>query len=166
MDKRLVELSSFCKSVENKFPLLNWGACCVFASEVGKHLAKTKSFNKVKIRVADPTAREGYTISKARKNNHNNCCYDWNKQGIYFGHVIVELLYRKKRYHIDSSGVHLAMRTDPSCYLPLYRGHLTIEEATVLASDKRGWNPTFNRKNIPAVKKTIASFFKKKTLTS
>ena len=161
MDSYLKDLNRFCKSVEKKYPTINSGGCGFFAATLGKHLAK---HFPVALRVGSSWIEDAHDmdINDIRPNVSNNTVADWNGYDVIFGHVIVELIYDGKKYHVDTSGVHRPAKRDPTFRFPLYQGEFTIKEMEELTKEMSpdDWNASFPRKAIRPIKSMTTSFFK------
>lgn len=156
MNLMLRALDEFCKSIQHDHPMINHGGCCVFASLLGNKLDKW--FDDVAIRVSNDDANT--TVDDVRSNIERNTTREWNRSGLFFGHVIVEFAHRKKWYVVDTTGVHPYSGHDPCFHWPLYEGSLTLKEAAELAADDN-WNWVFPRDQIPAIQKKVNAFFRK-----
>lgn len=157
MTPELESLDAFCKSIYESHQSINAGGCGVFASLVGNRLSKVA---KVKIRVTDMFMEDKKLIPSARKNIKKNTLYEWNMNGVSFGHIIVEFLYKKKTYYVDATGVHqVASRC---CFgWPMYTDPLTLKEVDELSGVAKGWNQSFDRRAVPAIKRKVDKFFSK-----
>lgn len=152
-------LNALADDVSNTIERVNNGGCAVFASHVAYHLKYVRGVKEVVVRAGDYDSHGGrLSVDAARKKvkKSNALPCDWNSAGVFFSHVIVEFTYRKKKYHYDShSGVVSETRETHYGEYPLYKGGMTVEEGLAIASTPIGWNPTFNRKNIPRMIKLI-----------
>jgi hypothetical protein len=101
----------------------------------------------------------GYNVSEARKNVKNIQDHvEWWRNGIYFYHVGVEFIYKRRVYHFDSNGAKLA---DGNLMgYPLYKGRMKLGWAEKLAAVPSNWNSRFNRDNIPLLQKRVERTFK------
>jgi hypothetical protein len=148
--KKLGHLSDY---MDNTYPLINYGGCCIFAAYVGKRLNKI-----VPTRVAVFDNVTNTTIDNAREYVWANTTSQWNFNGVEFGHVVVEFKYKNRWYHLDTNGVRRQVfNWDGDHRVP---GSLTIKEAYELGKDCYGWNDMFPRKQIPRIRKDINKFFK------
>lgn len=155
MSTNIIELlNDFGAEMHQRFPLINDGGCCVFASLVARRLS---AFFPTRIVVGDDEVST--TIDLAREYAADNCIYQWNDAGIGFGHVIVEFDCGGKTYHYDTSGCVEKSDTTNLFDYKIYAGYLTVQEAEELASTPRGWNTVFNRKDIPEIKWLVKRFF-------
>lgn len=163
MDRKLADLSSFCQSILDNHPHINYGGCCVFAAMIAKHLEK---HTETRIVVGDWAALDDDTgdnirnIDDARPSVRKNTMVEWNNGGVQFGHVLVEITYKRKKYHVDARGVFPAAERDPSFRYPIYNGSLTLKEAAKLGASSKGWNTTFDREEIPMIKRAVNKYFK------
>lgn len=142
-----------------RFPNLNYGGCCVFAANVAERLAR-RSVSKVsvivpRVHISLEAARNNILRSNRTTSNMNN----WQEEGIWFSHVGVRFFAYDNWYTYDSK----RLRQDEHMFstLPVYvacDGSLTIDEAKNLASTSSGWNPRFDRSDIPAIKRLIRSY--------
>ena len=148
--------------IDSSFDYIDYGGCCVYAAIVGKELIN-RGFN-VEFVVADSNVEKGMNLNKIRNQVTNNSIQEWNHNGVYFGHVFIELSYKNKRYFWDSSGVSKASNKDPTCGLSVIPGRLNLEEVTYLArsSNGEGWNKRFKRTQIPNMRRMIKKAFSSK----
>jgi hypothetical protein len=154
----LVKLNVLADEVSNQIERVNNGGCAVYAAHVGYHLKYIRGLKDVVLRVGDYCSDDGNrSIESFRKKVKSNAApRDWNRAGVYFGHVILEFRYRGKLYHYDSAGgVVRASDVTVLNEYPLYDGHMTVEEGLAIASVSEGWNKMFDRKQIPKLIKLI-----------
>jgi hypothetical protein len=150
MDKTLKALDTFLRrEINRKHPDINYGGCCVFAALLAPSL---KKLGKVKIRVQDFDT-DLDAIAYARERVKSNNVHEWNDQGVHFYHVAIELEYKGKKYHVDACGVSDATRFD------FLKDGLTFKEATELGNNPLGWNRSFNRLEVPMIKRRVNKFF-------
>jgi hypothetical protein len=152
----LRHLEEFGNRVEALYPDINRGGCCVFASLVGQHL---EHFFPTRVRVGDNMYNED--INAVRPNIKQNTVKEWNANGVYFGHVILELDVDGKSIHFDTTGIIDAGPTMTLNCFDIMPGHLSVQEATELAAHQDGWNKSFNRRHIRTIKGMVTKFFKK-----
>lgn len=155
----IARLNTLGKNVMDKHPTINWGGCCVFASRVAKRLEGV--VERVAVRVGNDYGEyyDGQHLDHVRNNIQKNTPRQWNRHGIYFAHVIVEFDYRGRTYHYDALGAKKARNSTNMHGYPIIDGELTVQEATELANVKAGWNPSFDRAEIPYVEKLINDAF-------
>ncbi len=149
------------KDVMQKYPLINYGGCCVYASMVSIELRK-KGIAARGIVSSYYAETCDTTIDEARKKVRENNVFEWNSNGINFFHVGLEFDYKGKTRHYDSTGVCVAKKKLDK--MPIYAGRLTHAELKALASKQDGWNSRFDRKNIPALRKLVRSYFENVTV--
>jgi len=154
-------LSDVAKRVNEKIPGINSGGCCVFAAEVYPYLKGLGL--KPKIRVADRFIVKECTIEKVRRKvNDRGNIDDWNDNGLWFGHVVCEFEYKGKSYFFDSKKVYVKKEEcEGVLKFNLYKGNLTYNEGVMLASSSRGWNRSFDRKQIQKMRDTLEKQFRK-----
>jgi hypothetical protein len=147
------KLNEVAELVTSKARNINCGGCCVFASLVLDHV---QNMTPVRISVLSNWFGRENSIDVARTKVTCNQTNEWNENGIYFGHVILEFDHDGVTYFYDSDGV---TKKDQD-----YRagdqvdGYLTTQECKELAEDVN-WNRMFDRANIPTMKATIDTFF-------
>lgn len=158
MDKVIKKLDLFMGEIESKYPDINCGGCCVFAALIGKYLEKQGI--PVRIRAASMDGDNGANLTEIRKEIRRNNIFVWENYGVEFNHVIVEFDYKGETYHCDATGVHYEDSVDPAFGWYLQDGYISVKDAAELAKAKSGWNPTFDRKLIPSLRKMVDNFFK------
>lgn len=145
------------------FDALNEGGCAVYAALVARALLNRGI--PARGRVADRYNLGKNTVSVVREllgqqgiDTARANARDWNVKGIDFTHVLVEFDYRGKTYLCDSNFVDSKPREiEPTCGAPLLPGSLSIAELEAIAADECGWNPWFDRDNIPALQQIISA---------
>lgn len=150
--ERLKELSS--KLIDNH-PFVDYGGCCVVAAHVAKHLSK-----HVPVRVVVGNYDDA-DLDEIRPNINPLDMREWEANGVGFEHVLVEFKENGRWYTFDSThGVKRRAEFWGSyCFCEKAEGCLTIKEATALASSGYGWNSTFDRHEIPTIRRRIGRFF-------
>jgi hypothetical protein len=151
--KRLNGLSN---RVLNLSPYINSGGCCVFAALVGARLEKIGKEVAIKVGSGDGRAQP---LDYYRKQVSSNRPTEWNNAGLYFGHIVVEFFHDDDLYHYDATGMHFADGKTYDGSYPIADGSLTVAEAAEMASDPRGWNYAFDRKDIPDIERLINDTF-------
>lgn len=164
MNNNITQLRELAHILKTNLVKPNQGGCCLIAVEIAKHLS---SIYPTKIRVcSDYDDGETNVLDVANRVHDPSDLYEWNDNGIYFGHVIVEFEYRGHIYHMDTNGVKRAKPVDPSFGWILYPGDIPVKSAKSLAGIKTGaWNSAFDRKQIPTLRKLVKHFFKHAQLT-
>jgi hypothetical protein len=154
------ELKLLAREVSNEIPNINYGGCAVFAGLVGKRLSK---YYDIKIIVYSNNG-DGKDLDIVKSLIKKNITREWNRNGIDFGHLVIEYTDRKgKTRQYDSCGTYPA---DGSICLTQDRvaGFLSVDECIELAADTKGWNNQFSRKYISKMEKLINDFFDNKEL--
>lgn len=140
------------KRVNALYPDINHGGCCVYAAIVADELDRLG----VPARgiVATWTSDRGDTdIDEIRNYVECNNVAEWEENGVFFTHVGIEYNINGKIKHCDSNGVK-----DKGNILmswAIYKGRLMIHELKQLARSGRDWNKSFDRKDIPAIRRLI-----------
>lgn len=145
------------KNVNRRWPYINYGGCCVFASIVG-NILQSKGL-KVKGIVAAYSAE--YRIKPIwwmRRSVSNNSVPEWERRGLDFNHVGIEFHHSGQKWHYHSKGSQIASKIFDN--MPIFRGRLTVEEMIELAGDEEGWNNSFDRRQIPAIEKYLTTALK------
>lgn len=148
--------------VLRRYPDINSGGCCVYAAMIvaALHKHKIKAQGIVASWNAERMNYAGASIDTIRHYIVKNTLTEWEDNGISFSHVGVEFEYkgliRKTKRHYDTSGVRPAGKMLDS--MPIYKGRLDLNELRTLAGRKDGWNSTFDRKQIPALRTFVKNF--------
>lgn len=121
---------------------INSGGCAVMAYIVSRKLSDCKI--KVSFSLADECAEPMNELEK----RYGDSLRDWNRNGIYFGHVFIELIIDGLRYFWDSNGLIEAKDFAPSYGFPLYKGEISKQKIKKIAGNASGWNCTFDRRDI------------------
>ena len=150
----IANLNRLGKVVQEKYPNINHGGCCVFAALVATELVNQGI--KVAGIVASYSSRKcERTIEQIKADLKKNTLDEWEYNYVTFSHVGLELTINGKKRHYDTNGVTCVKRT--LNYMPLYNGRLTHTDLISL-SRRKGWNPAFNRREIPELRKLVKSF--------
>lgn len=136
-----------CKLVETGYRM-NSGGGGVFAFLMGSYL---EQFENCKVRFKVLGYGENTHLNKAVPQN-NTRPSDWNKNNIYFRHVVLKVKLRgKKAFLIDSDGIHKNSG--------FYAGSLPISYLEPIIKCGDGWNDTFEREDIPAIQTKLKDYF-------
>ena len=149
------KLNKLGKVVMASYPYINHGGCCVYAAMIvsALHKHKIKAEGIVASWSALGMNRAGQSIDTVREAVKKNKICEWQDNGISFSHVGVEFEVDGKKYHYDSKGAKRAKREFDG--MPIYKGRLKLQEMRGLAGRKEGWNDTFDRKDIPALRQLV-----------
>lgn len=142
-------LNTLGNTVLSRYPNINYGGCCVYAAIVAAALEK-KGIPVVGI-VSSHFSDNN--INEAREHVRHNTVPEWERNGIFFTHVGIEFKIGKKKMHYDTHGVRVAKSEFHT--IPIYPGRLTKDELRALGSRKSGWNSTFDRTDIPQLRKLV-----------
>jgi len=139
--------------INEKYPNINSGGCCVFASHLAELLYEKGYYVSIRIANMD-NKNDNVNITNFRKNNNTlewqNPCRVYNDSDIWFKHVLLEIENGGIRYLYDTNGF-----VSINYYCDILEGRLTLEEARKSADFSWNWNKTFNRQDIPEIKKII-----------
>lgn len=150
-------IKSICKNVNSEIEHMNSGGCCVFASIITPYLMELGL--KPKIRVANWNHKQPM-IGSIRKKIDTNDIKQWNSNDVSFGHVVVEVTCNDSKYLVDSKNVMLKTgHIEPTCNMKMMRGELKLNEAVAISSKQSGWNPRFDREQIPRLRALVHSQF-------
>lgn len=148
------QLHQFVRILHKKYPKINYGGCCVFASHIAQHL---QHLFPTKIILFDSESAD-VDINQIKSTLATNSLVEWNAHNVYPGHVLVQFEYNNKSYMLDSRGVYLLQDVEPSFEYMRISGWLSVDEALELAEDA-GWCSDFDRSNIPNMDHDIKGFF-------
>lgn len=155
MHNLLDTLNQLSEELTENFERINLGGCCVVAGYLGLFLR-----HHVPTRIRVSGYGEVVDLHEVRDNTNNSLDKDdWDCEGVAWYHVVVEFEHEGKLYRVDSDGVQEAEgeRFDGR---PLYSGDITISEAIAFGRQAWGWNPDFDRDQIPDMRRTITRTFR------
>lgn len=154
------KLNQLGKIVKERYPDINCGGCCVYAAMIVDALKK-HDIQAKGIVAAFGAGKPGWmtseiaTITAVRKKIQKNEIVEWQSNGISFNHVGVEFKIGSVKKHYDTAGVRKAGKMLDG--MPIYTGRMEYVELRALAGKKAGWNESFNRKDIPALRRLVKS---------
>jgi hypothetical protein len=153
----LKQLNALAKKVQNTYPYVNNGGCCIHAAMVAKALQKHGIDAKgiVASHYAGSWRGVDMTIEEARTNLRRNTVYEWDKNGISVCHIGIEFMYEGKLRHYDSNGVHV--RRNRLDGLRIYKGRMELKDLAALARSRGGWNTRWDRKNNNGLQELVTS---------
>lgn len=141
------------KEVYRKFPYINHGGCCVYATMIVCELQK-HNIEAVGIATGGYYTDHNLTIDKVRHLVRKNTANEWNRNGITFHHVGVEFILNGKKFHYDTSGVWKP--TGKLDKHQIYQGRFSFKELQGLSKQINCcWNTTFDRHDIPAIRRIV-----------
>ncbi len=157
------QLRILANELTEKCDNINYGGCAVMAAIVGKELDSMG----VMVDIVTRSHRRQYSPFNARKKlstNSNNTVPDWEYHGVSFGHVAVRFRLGKRLWTWDSDGLSLGGTTYGArryCEARYPFGHgMTVSECKTVAGTKEGWNESFDRSNILALRRIVKKNFK------
>lgn len=137
-------------------PYINYGGCCVVASMVAPHLSQ--HFD-TKVRVMGRWLEEDINLNAVRETMTDNNVHEWNKNGVHFAHVVLEINDGNQSYWFDSDKLHVGDGAGMYEQFVLYDGDITADEAAQLSEESRSWNSKFPRDTIPQLQAVVDEFF-------
>lgn len=150
-------------AINESCPTINLGGCCVYAAAVAKRLEALG----IPVDVCVPTYGHAETVDEARNNLRNNgsagrTAKEWEEAGLYFAHVAVRFQYEGVWWTHDTDALHegrdgfgkCSWNDDKPRYQALPDG-MTPDEALRIASHAKGWNSSFDRRDIPMVRSMV-----------
>jgi hypothetical protein len=145
--------------IKRYYPDINSGGCCVFAAYVGEQLQR-RGYKVNIISAAHDAGLRGKNLEKVRPRILKQTALEWERNGINFNHIGIEVKVGWRWYHYDTDGAY--KRNGKLDNMPVHRGRLTVDEALQLSSTVVGWNAEFDRRRMPSIKRHIASYFQLK----
>lgn len=144
----------------NNHRTIDCGGCCVVAAQVAKYLSKL-----VPVQIVTGNGMWADRIDAAlddiRPYINSNSKDEWEENGVYFSHVLIEFEYEGEMYAFDSTyGVRRKEEYWSRSQWSRLEGSFLQEEAEAFANDD-SWNETFSRLEVPTVRRRITNFFKK-----
>lgn len=147
------KLNKLGRAVSERYPYINNGGCCVYAALVAEALI----YHKINCSgiVASWDAGD-ISIDEVRANVRKNALDEWEYNGVLFSHVGLEFEHNGRIRHYDTSGAKFAKKNFDG--MKVYKGRLRIDELKKLASKRQGWNESFNRRHIPAIREMVKEY--------
>ena len=150
-------LGAISREISARVSCPNNGGCCVIASCVGEYLER---YVECSLRVLDDLKTQVH-LDEIAFLDGKDLLDGYNSNGVYFGHVVLQIQLAGRRYYWDSTGLHTTYKTvagTDNFHYKLYRGSLPIEIGKQLGQCK-GWNTAFNRNQIPKVERLVKKHF-------
>lgn len=153
-------LRDFTSAFFTENPDINYGGCGVFAAEMGKDL-QALGYNTqctVFTTSLSPTQARKFDLNALRASLiHTDLVEDWEENGINFYHIMLEVEGKGEHFLVDAEDIY---PPDKSEYFGAARlgGNIPVDIMEKLANDDSAWNPTFPRRTIPKVRRSIQSF--------
>ena len=133
---------------------INYGGCAVFASMVSPHMSIFFPGSKIRVMGRNPEI----DVSAVRPSDPTDV-YEWNSNGVHFGHVVIEFSVKGETFYFDSDGVHTKEKLENEYpFAQFHVGEMLLEDVTALASTEDGWNFMFERRFIPQMKTAMREF--------
>lgn len=134
----------------------NYGGCGVIAGCVGRALQKLD----VLCEVVTPVGWGSEPAAAVRANvTHPGSARDWDNNGLSRKHLAVRFRYAGATYCWDSDGLYEgASKFGGYSTTTEFGDGLTVSECVKISSRQAGWNPDFDRKQIPLVKHLVQHY--------
>lgn len=153
------KLKKFGRGVTKDHPNLNFGGCGVYAYILGEHLKKmgfeVKCFATQEELLFDSLTYKKFILS----NRQGMSIWDWENYGVDFNHIGLAVKVEKYWYLHDANITKRFYKTtkefDGEYLLPEF---FEVDVIKKIASKPYGWNPQFNRNEIPLIKKKVKEF--------
>lgn len=128
----------------------NYGGCGVIAGKVGRALQALDVLCEVVTPVGgwnqEPAAVVRSNVTRP------GSCKDWDRNGLSRMHLAVRFRYRGATYCWDSEALYEGGSVfGPYSTTAEFGDGLTVSECVKLSSRQAGWNPDFDRRQIPLV---------------
>jgi hypothetical protein len=163
-DSLFAVLAKCAKTINQEVISPNYGGCCVIATAVAKEL---KSRN-IPVEVVTPVYNKYYVspkkaVQKVIENNRKLTNYQVDNAKVNRNHFAVRFKLGKLiRTWETEVGISPAKTfgkyKEYPCEYPFGEG-FTAEEAEALAKDKKGWNSSFDRRQIRKVNRIVKETF-------
>lgn len=162
----LEQLQTDMHNIEN----LNLGGCGVFAMYVCKELKNLGIDAEVVTATHEgcsPSVVEYRMKANNLKKKHRKSAYYWDLNGLDRSHIGVRFKWGLHTFTYDSNAIRYARKTFGiingnhgwKCDYPFGQG-MSPKQIKPLVQDSEYWNDSFDRKQIPLVKKLIKQRFK------
>lgn len=163
----VIFLEELGKKVEDKISYLNQGGCCVYASLISQKIRRFFPFIKVYLKVLNSNGSGVNNVLsvknklKMKQQNEDNI-RNWDKYGIEFKHVMIQLRYRNTNILFDSLGIDKYWDSNRSRFnfMVINKGFLHIKDAIKLSKNPEGWNFQFDREQIPYLRDIVNCEFR------
>lgn len=154
-------LAAIASEVSRNVDNVNRGGCGVYAVELAKRMKKL-GFTDMKLRVYSyPKANNERLVNvtsverKVFADNPPDNIYEWNDNGVYFCHVRMEWGFRVW----DVEGDEAAKTDKVWRWYPRHPGSISLKALNCLTAKRACWNPTFDRTQIPLMRKIMDKHF-------
>lgn len=146
------QILTLCKEVHSSVAYLNHGGCGVFAWLMGKSLEKFENVQYVHVKIRQGWCSEDKELNSSIPSNFKDH-REWNKNGIYFNHIVLEVKLRHcKPFCIDSEGIR-------DISVGYHAGFVMLHHIEDLVKNVQAWNNSFSRYQIPDMIRTFKGFF-------
>lgn len=156
--KTLRKLQSY---MQANHPYINYGGCCVYAAMIAEKLQALG----LEVEVITPVFGRYYQNASVVRKLVKNVAIkrEWNDNGLSTNHLAVR--FKTKAGHIYTYDSDALIRgstffsNEMDMTDPKFGTGLTVKEAKAFASKQDGWNRTFDRRSIPAIRRKVNEEF-------
>ena len=149
-------LNRILSTLSDGFENINFGGCGVVALALAPHIKEI--YNNYTIRGIDSNQKD-------LENNapeYPDSLYDWNAEGIYFGHIVLEFKHKGVNWVVDANGVHTMeglLESYSNYGSQVHKGQLLYKDLERMVNSPEGWNSMFDRGQIPSLRCRIDELF-------
>lgn len=144
----LDDIQKILDKIDGEFYRINSGGCCVMASILAHQMKKIVD----DVNIVTTGWGTASSLDSIRHNiSDNTNMEEWENNGVGFNHVWVEFKWNGRWYAMDSKGIKTRKEQYREWGKP-YKGSFTLDEARAFARST-DWNPTFERWQIPLMRK-------------
>jgi hypothetical protein len=147
--------------IDMKYRNINYGGCGAFAGLLTEYLVsigvKCKSVYLSSMNSTRMPVRDAYSILNS---NAKLTLTHFNKHDVYCAHVMVCIKINKTNYFIDSTGVYEG-DVPPRWQYARKLFKMSPQTVIALGNSTMGWNESFDRSQLPKIKKDLNILFEK-----
>lgn len=148
------DISTKLQKIDANHERINAGGCAVFAVELYKTFRALGISAKIYVLTHAPSKMHNDARKKLKKMGMFNLSM-LNDMGLYFNHVVIEAAGAA----FDSTGSYPSIDFVRNKWNVSTATRYSLRDMKKLASAKRGWNQSFDRTQIPSIKKQLKSQF-------
>ena len=148
MNFPFTEINNILRNADDKFNYINYGGCGVMAYILARQFSKV-----TQTRIVSNCGRAN-AINIVRKEIANNTMVIDDLYNIFINHAWVEFKVNGRWYGVDSDGIRKMKDMHIVNGKPA-AGGFSIKEMHLININKIGWNPQFDRGQIPGMKRMI-----------
>lgn len=154
------------KDIESRYERVNSGGCGVVALHLGRQLegigvdCEVVVMSREEVSTDDVLQYKEENGSASFEGMADEFCFDYN-------HILIKFKSRGRTYLADSEGVYpsfdravnyFTKNSSNNVRYPVYG--ISLDDLEKEVKNKDNWNTSFNRKQIPGIRATIAKHFR------